>query len=263
MLNQLRSVYPHACLITELVSMKHYRYVVRAMIQVEGTTIATAMSVAEKLELAEDQAQKRLLTILGIDLVAQPNIVPETMSINLTPDFNTTSTLPEINIPVHPVSQSHQIPSLPQIPALIIEEPTPVREEVTVNVDAHLPPIIEIPPVPSKKSSGDRPLNKLETTPRAAEIPEVVDSKLEDLPLVKEKIEPVPVSKSDPPTEIKNNAELIADTTIEIKRLRWNNAKGREYLMNQYGKGARSELTDEELLDFLHYLKSLPDPVHS
>lgn len=258
MLHQLRSVYPHACLITELVSMKHYRYVCRAMIQVEGTTIATAMSVAEKLELAEDQAQKRLLTILGIDLVAQPNIVPETASINLTPDFNTTSTLPEINIQVNPISQPHQIPSLPQIPALIIEEPIPVKEEVTVNVDDQVPSIIEIPPAPSKKSSSDRPLNHLETTPPVAPIPEVVESKSEDLPLVKETIYPVPLSQSAPTTEIKNNAELIAETTIEIKRLGWKNAQGKDYLMRQYGKATRAELTDEELLDFLNYLKSIP-----
>ncbi len=263
MLNQLRAVYPHACLITELVSMKHYRYVVRAIIQVEGTTMATAMSVAEKLELAEDQAQKRLLTVLGIDLITVPNIVPDTTSINLTPDFNTTSTLPEINIQVHPVTQQHQIPSLPQIPALIIEEHTNLREEVRVNVDDQIQPIIEIPPVPSKKSSRDRQLNQLEKTNPVLEIPEVVESKSEDLPSVKQKIDPVPLSKSESSTEIKNNAELIAETTIEIKRLRWNNTQGREHLTNQYGKAARSELTDEELLDFLHYLKSLPEPVKS
>jgi hypothetical protein len=47
---------------------------------------------------------------------------------------------------------------------------------------------------------------------------------------------------------------------MEIKRLKWNNQQGREYLKQKYGKRSRHELSDEEMLEFLHYLESQPTP---
>jgi hypothetical protein len=55
-------------------------------------------------------------------------------------------------------------------------------------------------------------------------------------------------------------SDLIARTNVELKRLGWNNQKGREYLEQKYNKRSRQHLNDEELLEFLHYLESLPSP---
>ena len=51
--------------------------------------------------------------------------------------------------------------------------------------------------------------------------------------------------------------DVIALTNAEIKRLSWSKKKRREHLKETYGKQSRQQLTDEELLGFLHYLKSL------
>jgi hypothetical protein len=54
--------------------------------------------------------------------------------------------------------------------------------------------------------------------------------------------------------------QKIAQTTVEIQRLGWDNTQGREFLQGRYNKRARSQLSDEELLDFLHYLQTQPNP---
>jgi hypothetical protein len=54
--------------------------------------------------------------------------------------------------------------------------------------------------------------------------------------------------------------QKIAQTTVEIQRLGWDNTQGREFLQGRYNKRARSQLSDEELLDFLHYLQTQSNP---
>lgn len=55
-------------------------------------------------------------------------------------------------------------------------------------------------------------------------------------------------------------ADEIAQTTVEMKRLGWTEAQGRACLLERYGKRSRQQLTDEELLDFLHFLQQQPTP---
>ena len=50
-------------------------------------------------------------------------------------------------------------------------------------------------------------------------------------------------------------SDVIAQTDVELTRLGWTNAQGREYLEKTYGKRSRQQLTDEELLSFLLYLE--------
>jgi len=61
-------------------------------------------------------------------------------------------------------------------------------------------------------------------------------------------------------TEPVDLSELFAETDLEIKRLGWTPQQGREFLIETYGKRGRTLLTQEELLDFLRYLKYLPTP---
>ena len=57
--------------------------------------------------------------------------------------------------------------------------------------------------------------------------------------------------------------QIKHQTDIEIKRLGWTRDDGRNFLQSHYGKRSRLHLTDGELLEFLHYLESLPTPVSS
>ena len=49
-------------------------------------------------------------------------------------------------------------------------------------------------------------------------------------------------------------SDIIAQTDVELTRLGWTNAQGRQYLEKTYGKRSRTQLTDEELMSFLVYL---------
>ncbi|GAA6617526.1 hypothetical protein [Scytonema sp. NUACC26] len=66
MLAQFQSKYPQGNLIAELVQIYHGKYIVRASVQIDGTTRATGMAAAEILEDAEDKARTRALMVLGI-----------------------------------------------------------------------------------------------------------------------------------------------------------------------------------------------------
>ena len=57
--------------------------------------------------------------------------------------------------------------------------------------------------------------------------------------------------------------QIKHQTDIEIKRLGWTRDDGRNFLQSHYGKRSRLHLTDEELLEFLHYLESLPTSASS
>ncbi|NEQ95721.1 MAG: hypothetical protein F6K30_03155 [Cyanothece sp. SIO2G6] len=60
------------------------------------------------------------------------------------------------------------------------------------------------------------------------------------------------------PTEPTNLLDQIAKTDVEMQRLGWSNDQGRQLLLERYGKRSRRELTDDEVLDFLHYLEQQP-----
>jgi hypothetical protein len=53
---------------------------------------------------------------------------------------------------------------------------------------------------------------------------------------------------------------LIRLTDQQQKRLGWSSQQAREFLLTMYGKRSRHLLTNEEMLDFYDYLKTLPTP---
>lgn len=61
-------------------------------------------------------------------------------------------------------------------------------------------------------------------------------------------------------TQPKSLLDPIAEIDVEMRRLGWTREQGREHLIETYGKRARSLLTDEQLVEFLEYLKSQPTP---
>ncbi|WP_017742046.1 hypothetical protein [Scytonema hofmannii] len=49
---------------------------------------------------------------------------------------------------------------------------------------------------------------------------------------------------------------LIGETDIELSRLGWTTDRGRQHLIKTYGKRSRHLLTEEELQDFLNFLRT-------
>jgi len=70
-------------------------------------------------------------------------------------------------------------------------------------------------------------------------------------------VTPAPATLETPAPKL-DMLDVLAQTTAEMKRLGWSNTQGREYLRRTYGRNSRQDLNDQELLDFLHYLRSQP-----
>jgi hypothetical protein len=61
--------------------------------------------------------------------------------------------------------------------------------------------------------------------------------------------------------DCKDLSQVLAKTDVEVQRLGWTPAQGRDHLIKTYGKRGRTLLTEEELHEFLQYLQSQPDPI--
>ncbi len=59
-------------------------------------------------------------------------------------------------------------------------------------------------------------------------------------------------------TEVVDYAEVVATIDSEMTRLGWDRERGERHLIEQYGLRSRIKLSDEQLLEFLEYLKSQP-----
>lgn len=70
--------------------------------------------------------------------------------------------------------------------------------------------------------------------------------------------ETIPIEPEQPLKQI-DFSELIAQSNIEIKRLGWTNEEGKAILQERYNKSNRQVLTDNQLADFVEYLKKQPE----
>ncbi|MGA1600722.1 MAG: hypothetical protein ACO4CG_00355 [Prochlorothrix sp.] len=79
---------------------------------------------------------------------------------------------------------------------------------------------------------------------------------------------PSPYSEPDPPAEPPptpippaiaglSRSEMMDQVLVECERLGWTPQQGKDYLRQAYGKTARSQLTNDELREFLTYLGNL------
>jgi hypothetical protein len=89
----------------------------------------------------------------------------------------------------------------------------------------------------------------------------VVETEPEPEPALPEPPPPAPQPQPPLPSEVMDFSEIITQSDVELKRLGWTSEQGRNYLIETYGKRSRQLLSDEELLEFLHYLQSQPTPV--
>lgn len=162
MLHRFRNRYPNGSLICELLTVCEGKYVVRCLVQLEGTTRSTGLAAAETVEQAEDRARIRAIEALGLDGGSPP------------------------------------------------------------------------PPSPPGDGAIEAVPDRGTPTPRS--------------------------EASNAASEPIDHSDVINRTTIELRRLRWTTEQGRIHLEQTYQKRSRQHLTDEELVDFLHYLEAQPTP---
>lgn len=274
MFTQFRAHYPKGSLLTELSAIDHGKYIVRCLVQVEGTTLVTALAAAHTVELAEDQARNRALAVLGISTTTVtgeneiPPVTPEVpVRLNSIPAVPTASSYAPSVAPT--LSEN-----LGQAPPSVFPEPvkassatrsssSKLRHEQTAGSATPTQLVAEEEmPFTEELSS-----NEVETPQEDVETPlwiieKMPQTQLNDLPVTSspESELEMPTSSTPATSTPIDFSDVIARTNVELKRLGWTNQQGRDYLVQTYGKRSRQLLTDAELLDFLTHLESEPSP---
>ena len=223
------------------------KYIVRASVQVGGSTLATGLSAAHTIEQAEDQARSRALVVLGIE---SPQSAPYSAQMN----FRQT----DLELP-HP-SQVRLAAPATQVDFL------PMGESLQETSDgdwAH--PASTVLPFPTSEQ-----LSWLEANPHPSSGHELKpsfesrsNSSYEPSPRQRPSQPPQRETHSEPafqdsPAAPIDLSEVIAQTDVELKRLGWTHVQGRRYLEKTYSKRSRQHLTDAELIEFLDYLTAQP-----
>jgi len=93
MLVEFRQRYPKGSLISELVQIDHGQYIVRFLVQVEGVTLAAALSISSNLEEAEDKAMKRALSLLNLNNTSSLPVTEEKVKSSKTSRITTPITV--------------------------------------------------------------------------------------------------------------------------------------------------------------------------
>lgn len=273
---QLQSRYPMSSLVTELVNFHENLFVVRACVQMSGTTIATGMAANSVLETAEDQARLRSLNVLGIGV----NLDAEVESINGSSHLNVASppltnpawleAAPSVEAisPITGVNSMHQIePGFSGSSASEVEEPLPLIEPSSAFSSDFEPNQNTFMNDDSfEVSNSFETSNSFEEsysfedayTPLEAPAP-VEKAKPKSFTSAKPQKTTKPEKAIAPPADEPDDlSNLIALTDIEMDRVGWSKQQGRDYLKATYGKSTRQRLDIDELMDFLNYLRALP-----
>jgi hypothetical protein len=257
LLIQLRSHYPAGCLRSELVQVVEGSYVVRAMVEVEGVVIATGMAAATTIDQAEDQARARVMAVMGLTPLNLPEPKLETAAARI-PDVVAMPVMPDPMIPEPPIVEPPIV--LPATEPEVIE---PIAMDDPAEDDAAQ---AESKSTKSKaKSTKSKAAPKLDPVPPPEPLVEMTGGADEDEIEYEFTIEGDDgidstdgMTATAPPEPTIDLSDAIAQIGAEIERIGWTKKQGSAYLQEAYSKRTRAELTETELLSFLHYLKALP-----
>lgn len=297
MLTQFRILYPQGSVISELVTIDHGKYIVRVLIKVGSITLGTALAGSDTIEQAEDTAINRALGLLKLDSVSWNS---NNLNTSQTQESRNSSTIatsskvsntsveaqvnsetpsPEQQVPVA-TSVKVKVPQSPivdadfsKLSALAVEEKSTNSKEIIIE------PLEEVSPKPSQVQ--ETPLFVSNINEKLAEPMEEVSSRssqVQETSISTPEIKKISAPTTTMSQEISEASfseeqsllttleeplefsEIIVRSDVEMKRLGWTKVQGREYLIQTYGKRSRQVLSDEELLEFLYYLESLPTP---
>lgn len=272
MLNLFRTRYPDGGLISELIQIDRIQYIVRVLVQVNGMTLASALAAADSIEEAEDKAIDRALKTLCLD--SSPSTSSQSLTSHLTSDSSVTSSPMRLekvekktakkSTSKNGISHNSEIKT---DKSLNSEQPI-FSTEVASTSFANSQLTIE--EVGKEKEDDDytnlsQPIESPQDQANLFEEQSIAQNNSEtqlDLNSISNSQDwleqTVPETKPVPEVTEIDFAEIIAKTTIEMKRLGWTNEQGRDFLLQTYGKRSRQVLSDEELINFLHYLESQP-----
>jgi hypothetical protein len=248
MFTQFHSRYPTGSLVSELVQIYDGSYIVRTVIQVGGVTLASGLAAAHAIEEAEDHARWRALAVLGI--VPSPLTHTPLTHNSLAHGYETHAQLIDSG-EKHPPVQLNPARAFSIPPSSLPASHPPQHFPQTADLETQAEWDFNRPPdlseyeqfSPSYPTTNAPPPNR-----RKAEMGPPKGRGRNQPP-------PAPPVPSLDHTAL-DLSDIIAQTSVELKRLGWSESQGRTYLQRTYNKRSRQQLTDEELLDFLNYLQS-------
>ncbi len=159
-----------------------------------------------------------------------------------------------------------QIPNAP-VQDSLLSEPS-VEAKNIPNPEPEAIPNLPIPetPISTPEYTEDIVEPSLNLTSDSADIPPISphsntspsEGKRASLTHPEENYTTEEPSVTETPIEFDFN-QIRHKIDLEMKRLSWTKEQGRDYLLSTYGKRSRLHLTDDELLEFWHYLETLPN----
>ncbi len=256
MLQKLRQRYPQVALISELVQIDHGKYIVRAIIEIEGKTVVTGLAAADTVEIAEDRARERALLLLEAENTPDLQLVEKVSPNNISLPSDLPKTVPSTK----KSTKTAKVTEIPRPEAKIEPELPQVQDIPPAKIELELPQVQDIPPAkiePELPQVKDIPLPEPE--------PLLLEMETDNYSLLSELPEEASLTEEEPPApepvvvipEEIDYSVLKTKIDVEMKRLAWTTEKGREYLISTYGKKSRLLLTNEELLEFYNYLSSV------
>lgn len=268
MFTQFRAQYPTGSLISELLLVERGTYLVRALVQVGGVTLASGMAGAPSIEQAEDRARLRAIAVLGMQILsppapsmspgaASPGSATHTQEEMQRADLTKGETQPQepptvvsqmeqtanpSNPPTTPVSTSTQN-------SFFDHQSTPKTVAADASVYAASNSLLD--------TTGDILTTVLENTDATSDTSDAEilspsyanQSSYTDLSGMSDD-----TTQASPPSF--NYLEVSNSITVELGRVGWDAKKQREYLEQFYGQPECSLLNDDQLLEFLDYLQA-------
>jgi hypothetical protein len=211
----------------------------RAIISQGDAIMATATAVDSDLEIAEDRAVKRAFAIAGI-------------SFDNTFDNNYGGYTPRLTQVSRETSPVNSLPSanFNAITGAAVNNGMTSGAIADSRPITHTTHTIQSEPAPDYSRDYANEYSSTEYVPE----PSFNYAQTENLPVqasvTPSAIAPEPVDLSD----------AISKIDVEMERLSWTKPQGRDYLVRTFDKKSRQQLTNDELLQFLSHLKSLPTP---
>ena len=231
LIQQFRDRYPMGSLTADLLMLHDGQYIVRAVVQLERSTVATGMAASSELTAAEDSAKNRALQSLGLTAQSAPTAMPT----EITSAAEAVSG-PESTLPLPPAAAATvKTTPFPERPQVATPSP-PMNPPPAQKIDAASP---SPTPAPTEPISQPAPVSPAPPQPDVSEEAEL----------------PFP---NTGPIDL---SDILAQTDVELRRLGWSVQQGREFLEKTYSKRSRHDLSDEELMDFLLYLEGQPSPI--
>lgn len=263
MFAEFRALYPAGQLICELLTVHHGKFVVRCLVQVDGKTLATAMSAAESVEDAEDRARLRAIAVLGFAAPdrAIASVSPAPVAPVAPVPVPPTDAVP---VPLGPALAPLPVLEMPVADKLSLPHPSNfVKTEAKLNQEPIAPVPEPLPPtvdraeatgfVP-KQLDSDAWLSSSYGEPMAElDVPTASQSELLQGAAQLRELQPIAVGI--PSDAIEDNSDTIAHIEAILRRLKWTKKQETDCLEHNYGKSSQRELSSEQLVDFLEYLE--------